>query len=159
MYGKEYPQIYLHLKQERDQSITLSRGISVNFLVFRTRTHSTLNSGAACVRYAANITKDDFNRDVHVYVRSIAGKRVQARNYEIPEAVAVNGDENHEHRNDKLIVDARPLPWYIRIDFWKLCVIAILIISAVPVAIVLLSKNLSSSSTSDVNLPINPHDS
>ena len=137
----------------------VSRGISVNLMASRVRTHSTLNSGVTNIGHAANITKDDFNRDVHVDVRSIAGKRVQARNYEIPEAVAVNGDENHEHRNDKLIVDARPLPWYIRIDFWKLCVIAILIISAVPVAIVLLSKNLSSSSTSDVNLPINPHDS
>jgi len=41
---------------------------------------------------------------------------------------------------------------------WKLYVIAILIVSAVVVAIVLLSKSLSSSSTSYVNLPINPHD-
>ena len=45
----------------------------------------------------------------------------------------------------KNIVDAQPLPWYIRIDFWKLCVIAILIVSATVVAIVLLSANLSSS--------------
>ena len=66
----------------RSEHYLISRGISVNFLASRTRTHSTLNSGAACVRYAANITKDDFNRDVHVDVRSIAGKRVQARNYE-----------------------------------------------------------------------------
>ena len=41
---------------------------------------------------------------------------------------------------------------------WKLYVIAILIVSAVVVAIVLLSKNLSPSSTSNVNLYINPHD-
>ena len=114
------------------------------------------SSGAAHVRYAANITKADFNRDVNVDVRSITGERVQARHYEIPEAIAVNGDENHEHLNDELIVDARPLPWYIRIDFWKLCVIAILIVSVFVVAIVLLSKNLSSSS--DINLPIEPHD-
>ena len=116
------------------------------------------SSGAARVRFAANITKADFNRDVNVDVRSITGERVQARHYEIPEAIAVNGDENHEHLNDELIVDARPLPWYIRIDFWKLCVIAILIVSAFVVAIVLLSINLSSSSSSDVNLPIEPND-
>jgi len=112
----------------RSEHCLISRGISVNFLASRTRTHSTLNSGAACVRYAANITKDDFNRDVHVDVRSIAGKRVQARNYEIPEAVAVNGDENQEHRNDKLIVDARPLPWYIRIDLRLFCCLKIIFI-------------------------------
>jgi len=122
------------------------------------RTRSEQNSGVTRLRYAANITKADFNRDVNVDIRPISGERVQAQHYEIPEAVAVNGDENQEHSNDELIVDARPLPWYIRIDFWKLCVMAILIVSVFAVAIVLLSKNLSSSSTSDVNLPSEPHD-
>jgi len=122
----------------------------------RSRTRSQQISGAACVRYAANITKDDFNRDVNVDVRSIAGERVQARHYEIPEAIAVRGDENHVHLNEQIIVDARPLPWYIRIDFWKLCVIAILIVSAIVTVVVLLPITLSSSSKSDVNLPSDP---
>ena len=124
----------------------------------RTRTQSQQISGAARVGYAANVTKAVFNRDVHVEIRSIFGERVQARQYEIPEAVAVNGDDNQEHSNEQIIVDARPLPWYIRIKFWKLCVIAILIVSAIAVAIVLLSVNLPLSSTSVVNLPSEPHD-
>ena len=115
-------------------------------------------TGAVLLRYTANVTKADFNRDVNVDVRSISGESDQARNYEIPEAIAVNGDEDQEHSNDELIVDARPLPWYIRIKFWKLCVMAILIVSVFVVAIVLLSVNLSSSSSSDINLPIEPND-
>jgi len=142
----------------RSEHYLVTRGISVNFVASRTRTHSTLNSGVTRLRYTDNVTKDDFNRDVNVDVRSLSGESDQARNYEIPEAIAVNGDEDHKHRNDNLIVDARPLPWYIRIDFWKLCVMAILIVSAFVVMIVLLTKNLSSSSTSDVNLPSEPHD-
>ena len=131
-----------HLWQEMPSNLLLAS---------QTRTPSEQNS--------ENITKADFNREVHVDIRSIANESDQARHYEIPEAVEINEDENQEHSNDELIiVDARPLPWYIRIDFWKLCVIAILIVSAFAVAIVLLSKNLSSSSTSDINLPIEPHD-
>ena len=138
----------------------ISRGLSVNLFASRTRTQSVLNSGDAGgvtnIGYAANITKADFNRDVNVDIHSITGERVQARHYEIPEAIAVNGDENKEHPNNKTIVDARPLPWYIRIEFWKLCVIAILIVSAFVVAIVLLSTNLHSPSITDERLPINP---
>ena len=82
----------------------------------------------AHIRFSANVTKADFNRDLNVDVRSISGERVQARHYEIPEAIAVNGDENQEHRNDKLIVDARPLPWYIRIDLRLFCCLKIIFI-------------------------------
>jgi len=135
----------------------VSRGLSVNLMASRVRTHSTLNSGVTNIGHAANITKDDFNRDVNVDVRSIAGERVQARQYEIPEAVEINTDDNQEHINEQIIVDARPLPWYIRIDFWKLCVIAILIVSAIAVAIVLFSTNLFSPSITDERLPINPN--
>ena len=106
--------------------------------------------------HATNITKADFNRDVNVNVHSISSERVQARRYEIPEAIAVNGDENQEHLNEQLIVDARPLPWYSRMKFWKLCEIAILIVSAFVVMIVLLSPNLSSSSISSETLSNTP---
>jgi len=133
----------------------ISRGLSVNLFASRTRTQSVLNSGVNNIGCAANVTKADFNRDVNVDVRSIDGERVQARHYEVPEAIAINGDENQEHQNNKIVVDARPLPWYIRIDFWQLCVIAILIVSAFAVAIVLLSTNLTSPSITDDRLPIN----
>jgi len=145
------------MTDENQHEITtnhLWQGIPTNLLASQSRTRSELNfRGNSCV-CIANVTrsKSDFNRDANVDVRSISGERVQARHYEIPEAIAINGDDNQE----QLIVDARPLPWYIRIDFWKLCVIAILIVSVFVVAIVLLSKNLSSSS--DINLPIEPHD-
>ena len=95
---------------------------------------------------------------MNVDIRSIIGERVQARHYEILKAIAIRGDENHVHLNEQIIVDARPLPWYIRIDFWKLCVIAILIVSAIAVAIVLLSVNLSPSSASGESFSINPND-
>ena len=73
--------------QDEINNNLVSRGISVNFIASRTRTHSTQNSGVTRLRYTANVTKDDFNRDVNVDVRSIAGESDQARNYEIPEAI------------------------------------------------------------------------
>lgn len=142
--------------QDEIDNNLVSRGLSVNLFASRTRTQSVLNSGVTNIGYAANITKADFKRDVNVDVRSISGERVQARHYEVPEAIAINGDENQEHQNNEIVVDARPMPWYIRIDFWKLCVIAILIVSAFAVAIVLLSTNLTSPSITDERLPINP---
>ena len=132
--------------------------LSINSPSSQTRTQSEQNSGLINVRYTANMTKGDFNRDVIVDVRSIAGESDQARNYEIPEAIAIHEDENHEHSNEQIIVDARPLPWYIRIKFWELCVTAILVVSAFAVAIVLLSINLSSSSTSGESLSIHQND-
>ncbi len=122
------------------------------------QTSAPSDSALVSGRYLHDVTKADFNRGVNVDVRSISGERVQARNYEIPEAIEINGDDNQEHSNDELIVDARPLPWYIRIDFWKLCMIAILIVSAFVVVIVLLSVNLSSSSTSGESLRNEPND-
>ena len=131
-----------------------------NLLASRTRTRSEQNAQHISFGNIDNFTrtKADFNRDVNVDVRSIDGERVQARHYEIPEAIAIHSDENREHLNEQIIVDARPLPWYIRIDFWKLCVIAILIVSAFVVAIVLLSTNLSSSSKSGESFYIEPND-
>jgi len=131
------------------------QGIPTNSRSFQTITQSVPDSGATRVRYAANVTKADFNRDINVDVRSISGERIQARHYEVPEAIAVNENENKEVLDNQLIVDAQPLPWYIRIDFWKLCVIAIMIVSAFVVVIVLLSTNLSSTSSSSNNQVIN----
>jgi len=124
--------------------------IPVNSRSLQANWQTESNSRATGLRFTANITKADFNRDVNVDVRSISGERIQARNYEVSEAVAVNEKENEESRNKQLIVDAQPLPWCIRIEFWKLCVIAIMIVNAVVTFIVLFSTNLSSSSSSDV---------
>ncbi len=134
----------------------LWQGMPVNSRSLQASRQSESNSNVANVRYAANITKADFNRDVNVDVRSISGERIQARHYEVPEAIAVDENENQEVFNEVLTVDAQPLPWYIRIEFWKLCVIAIFIVSVIAVAIVLLSTNLSSSSTSSESLSTTP---
>ena len=128
-----------------------SRSFQANWQTESNSGATRTQSGATRIRYSANVTKADFNRDVNVDVRSISGERVQARHYEVPEAIAVNENENKEILDNQLIVDAQPLPWYIRIDFWKLCVIAIMIVSAFVVVIVLLSTNLSSSSSSSNN--------
>jgi len=133
------------------------QGIPENSRSFQTITQTESNSGATRVRYAANVTKANFNRDINVDVRSISGERIQARHYKVPEAIAVNENENKESRNNQLIVDAQPLPWYIRIEFWKLCVIAIMIVSAFVVAIVLFSTNLSSSSSSSDEIEMVPN--
>ena len=146
------------MTDENQHEITtnhLWQQISSNLLASQTRTRSELNPRVNSCVSIDNVTRSKayFNRDANVDVRSIVGETVQARHYEIPEAIPVNGDENKE----QLIVDARPLPWYIRIEFWKLCVIAILIVSAFVVAIVLLSINLSSSSSSGEGLSNNPN--
>ena len=131
------------MAKEKQPVINVWQGISVSSLASQTRMRSGLNSGVTNIGYAANITKADFNRDLHVDIRCISGESEQARHYEVPEAIAMNGDENQEHPNDQIIVDGRPLPWYIRINFWKLCVIAILIVSVVAAVIIVLTITLS----------------
>jgi len=118
------------------------------------QTSAPSDSTLVFVSYLHDVTKADFNRGVNVDVRSISDERVQARHYEIPEAIEINGDDNQE----QIIVDARPLPWYIKIDFWKLCILVILVVSTFVVVIVLLFANLSSSSTSGERFYIEPHD-
>ena len=132
------------------------QGVPVDSRSLQANWQTESNSGATRIRFTANITKADFNRDVNVDVRSISGERIQAQQYEVPEAIVVSGDGNQEHPFEQLVVDAQPLPWYIRIEFWKLCVIAIFIVSVIAVAIVLLSTNVSSSSTSSESLSTTP---
>jgi len=127
------------MAEEKQPVINVWKGVSVSSLASQTRMRLGLNSGVTKIGYAANINKADFNRDVHVDIHCISGESEQARHYEVPEAIAINGDENQEHPNDQIIVDGRPLPWYIRIDFWKLCVLDILIVSAVAAVIVVLT--------------------
>ena len=118
-------------------------------------TRSNFDRSVTNVRYTDNITKEDFNRDVNVDIHSISGERVQARHYEVPVAIAIREGDilNQEHLNGQIIVDARPLPWYIRVKFWKLCVITILTVSSIGVAIVLLTITISASSSSVESLP------
>ena len=125
--------------------------IATNQIVNQQTPQSDFDPSVTNVRYAENITKEDFNLDVNVDIHSISGERVQARHYEVPVAIEIReGDiPNQEHYlNGHIIVDARPLPWYIRVKFWKLCVIAILTVSSMVVAIVLLTITLSASSSS-----------
>jgi len=62
-----------------------------------------------------NISKHDFNRTENVEFHPIASDPIQARNYEVPEATAINEIENGE----MLIVDGHPLPWYSRVPFGR----------------------------------------
>jgi len=154
-------QIHKIMTDENQPVITtnhLWQEIPVNSHSLQTSVQTDVNS--ILIFYRNNITKENFNRDVNVDIHSIAGERVQARNYKIPEAIEINGDnkDSVEESSGEVIVDARLLPWYIQIDFWKLCILVFLVVSTFVVAIVLLSKNLSSSSTSDESLRNEPND-
>lgn len=125
--------------------------ITANQIINQQTPQSNFDPTVTNVRYAENITKEDFNLDVNVDIHSISGERVQARHYEVPVAIEIReGDvpNQENYLNGDIIVDARPLPWYIRVKFWKLCVIAILTVSSMVVAIVMLIATLSGSSSS-----------